>query len=632
MSMDALDLSLVEAAALADELQDVDVARQFRHLRDRRKAGEWMVLLLGETSAGKSTWLNTVLGEAVLPATPGATTGVPVEVRWSDRAEPAFWTQFQDGGSRALTRDEFRAACLGGVPGVVRLRVDWPLSRRWESVREEELRGLVVVDAPGYNSCVREHAEILRDVLPEADAVVCFLNAIRGMTPEDLDFLRVVRRFGDGSPRHSLVVNWMPPSGGSARLAEMQQRLTAGLGAEVELHALEKTTSDSRVYLWSPAAWRTLAQVALSEERRKRIDENIAFVSTALLEELARALELTTRAAAVKEDELGKLEQGIARLTSLRQRARSLLANSTREMNEAITRSVDEGRVALWSEADTAIGDAGRFTNATDCGIWVRQHLLPMHFETTSNKLSNALERIGDRVAREIEELFADADLPELPEVDLADPQWQETRDLFARRGVHAAATELIGGQLAGFGGQGGAKAGFYNLSKKVIAKVGKVFGKKFSRAFYNNLGRMLRRVGLNGSVAIALGGAIILEGVAYVYGVARWKAKLRGVLQHTLDLPAEDEPVEDKLLRKLPVIGGEPEKPFNLLAKEARKAVDDAMTASAEILDKNLRRRTEVLTQSLAARRAGSIDMDGVRRQLQTLKRLAMIFEGETK
>lgn len=628
MNTDLIDDALVEAAVLADELGDVDVARQLRSLRERREAGEWMVLLLGETSTGKSTWLNTLLGEPILPATPGATTGLPVEVRWDGRAEPSFVMVQRNGEQRGLTREEFRAASLGGVEDAARLQVHWPIARRAQGMPESDLRGLVVVDAPGYNSCVREHSEILHDVLPEADVVVSFLNAARGVTPEDLEFLRVVRRFGDGSPRHSFVVNWLPPGGGAARLAEMRKRLAMGLGFDPELHPLERTRDDSFVRIWSDAGWRKVVEVSASSERRARIDENVAFVATGLLEELARALELQARVATVKQDQLQAVEGAIVHVGTLRRRAASILADGTREMHEVISTVTDQRRAALWAEADTAISEAGRFTSATDCGVWVRQHLLPMHFETTSNKLSAGLERIGDRVATQIEELFADAELSELPVVQVDDPQWQETRDFFARRGVHAAATDLIAGQLAGFGGRGGAKAGFYNLAKRVVSKVGNVFGKTFSRTFYNNLGRMLRRVGLNGSVAIALGGAIVLEGVAYAYNVVRWKARLRGVVQHTLDLPADDEPLEDAFLRKLPVIGGKREKPFNLLVDEARKAVDEAMAATAQILDKNLRRREEVLRSSLAARRAGAIDLVEVHGQLKRVKRLAEHFE----
>lgn len=628
MNQDLIGQALLEAAALADTLGDGDIARQLRSLHERREAGEWMVLLLGETSTGKSTWLNTLLGEPVLPATPGATTGLPVEVRWDERAEPAFSMVPWVGEPRELTREEFRAACLGGVEDAARLRVHWPNARRPQSIPASELRGLVVVDAPGYNSCVREHAEILQDVLPEADVAVSFLNAARGVTPEDLEFLRVVRRFGDGSPRQSFVVNWLPPAGGTARLAEIQRRLAEGLGVELELYPLERTRSDSFVRIWSDAAWRKVVDVSASPERHARIDENVAYVATGLLEELERALELKARVAAVQQDQLQAVEGAIDHIETLRRRAATVLADGTRDMHEAIGTVTDQGRKALWIEADAAISEAGRFTSATDCGIWVRQHLLPMHFETTSNNLSTGLERIGDRVARQIEELFADAELPELPAVHVDDPQWQETRDLFARRGVHAAATELIAGQLAGFGGRGGAKAGFYNLAKRVVSKVGNVFGRTFSRTFYNNLGRMLRRVGLNGSVAIALGGAIVLEGVAYAYNVVRWKARLRGVLQHTLDLPADDEPLEDAFLRKLPIIGGKREKPFKLLVNEAHKAVDEAMSASAEILDKNLRRREEVLRSSLAARRAGGIDLVEVRGHLQCVKRLAERLE----
>lgn len=74
LEIDTIQADGTKPAAMADDL--------IRRLESERLR----VLVIGRFSAGKSTFINALLGEAILPASPAPTTGVLCEVRYADEA------------------------------------------------------------------------------------------------------------------------------------------------------------------------------------------------------------------------------------------------------------------------------------------------------------------------------------------------------------------------------------------------------------------------------------------------------------------------------------------------------------------------------------------------------------------
>src|SRR3954464_2797957 len=53
----------------------------------RLETDSFRVLVIGKFSAGKSTFINALFGQVVLPASPAPTTGVLCEVKYADESE-----------------------------------------------------------------------------------------------------------------------------------------------------------------------------------------------------------------------------------------------------------------------------------------------------------------------------------------------------------------------------------------------------------------------------------------------------------------------------------------------------------------------------------------------------------------
>ncbi len=125
----------------------------------------FLVVVVGEFNAGKSSFINALLGDNLLPMGITPTTDAIELVRWSNRTskEPAW----REAG---IVR-EWRHPNTGG-PGVV------------------------IVDTPGTGSVFRKHERIAKDFLSRSDLVIFLLSAKRALAETERIYLELARDYG----------------------------------------------------------------------------------------------------------------------------------------------------------------------------------------------------------------------------------------------------------------------------------------------------------------------------------------------------------------------------------------------------------------------------------------------------
>jgi small GTP-binding protein len=151
------------ASALARFGGDVDPddLRRFREARDQL-TGLFLLVVAGEFNAGKSSFINALLGERVLPE--GVTP----------------------------TTDRINLLRYGPEVGEQHLEA-YLLERTYPA---ELLREITIVDTPGTNAIIRRHEELTRDFIPRADLVLFVTSADRPFTESERAFLEQIREWG----------------------------------------------------------------------------------------------------------------------------------------------------------------------------------------------------------------------------------------------------------------------------------------------------------------------------------------------------------------------------------------------------------------------------------------------------
>src|SRR5690606_24318693 len=137
-----------------------------------RLARPLTIAIMGEFSAGKSTFVNALLGEAVAPmGVLPTTTTINVFRRGSTGGARVH---YRDGRIASLAPGDVQGF-LHGLDGAEAARI-----RHVEIERTGERMGeAAVVDTPGLNALDAFHEQVAREFLDEADAVVWLFSATR---------------------------------------------------------------------------------------------------------------------------------------------------------------------------------------------------------------------------------------------------------------------------------------------------------------------------------------------------------------------------------------------------------------------------------------------------------------------
>jgi small GTP-binding protein len=161
-------LRALQATLSACEASQEDRATLEQSLRQLDEL--FLLVVVGEFNAGKSTFINALLGKAVLPEGVTPTTTRIHRLTYGDDGSTS-------GGESDV--DEIRAPV-------------------------EVLRQVHIVDTPGTNALDRRHEAITEDFVPRADLVLFVTSADRPFTESERAFMERIRQWGK---KLVLVVN-----------------------------------------------------------------------------------------------------------------------------------------------------------------------------------------------------------------------------------------------------------------------------------------------------------------------------------------------------------------------------------------------------------------------------------------
>ncbi|HPC55855.1 MAG TPA: dynamin family protein [Methanolinea sp.] len=169
--------------------------RALSGLRDRLSEGRFQLAVLGQFKRGKSTLLNALLGEDILPSSVIPLTAIPTFIRHGTErtVKVHFLEQGKDGTIPCQSPEEMNRILLDYVSEEAN-----PKNRKGVSSVEithpsRILRDVVLIDTPGIGSTHRHNTEMTLNFLPQCDAALFLVSADPPITEVEVDFLRHVR-------------------------------------------------------------------------------------------------------------------------------------------------------------------------------------------------------------------------------------------------------------------------------------------------------------------------------------------------------------------------------------------------------------------------------------------------------
>jgi GTP-binding protein EngB required for normal cell division len=182
----------VELARCLDEVTALDqVDREAcAWLQNKLNEETFNLVTVGQFKRGKSSVINALLGEALLPVGVTPLTSVVTIIRHG--VTPASSVVFETGERRAIGLDKLSEYVTENgnpknVKGVREVLINYP-SLWLES-------GVRLVDTPGLGSVYEHNSDVTHRYLPQADSVLFVASVDQPMSRAELDFLDSIRPY-----------------------------------------------------------------------------------------------------------------------------------------------------------------------------------------------------------------------------------------------------------------------------------------------------------------------------------------------------------------------------------------------------------------------------------------------------
>lgn len=511
--------------AILSEVNKPELTVLGRFLRERIENPQAFVVMLGETSSGKSSLINGLLQREVLAAAVKPTTATVTELLEDRNCEvDAYYAVNKDATLEQVDYELFKE--LEGKPDkdLQRLRLKVPKF-------PYQLQGLRLFDTPGYNSLFDEHEEVLKDFIPESDAVIYTVAYRVGVQENDHHFLSFASELIQEDTPILLVINRCPREASmeDKRVQEIMSYVNDCLHRKVECFLVPSVSVEENksALPQAPKLWEKVGQIVNSKERMDQINHNLATYQQDLLMSIKLELDKRIMADGLSAIEQAEIEASYSDLSKGRTEIHEIIDKEYAALDKKLEMLFNGAAKGIKEQLGRQINEANKWTSQDECIGFVMGHLMPLEVKKQTKEITYHLQRELEAIDENINSYLITA-LDEFQrEVALKLPRLEKYAANLLNKVLRKSLGEGLTQFFAKYGGRGGSKAGVANAAKKALKKVGELFGKKFSRKTYNNLAHFLKKIGATSSKALSSAAAVIMEGVFYVVDSLRWQGKL---------------------------------------------------------------------------------------------------------
>lgn len=188
---------LASAEKFLSEHDYVHEAEMITAQRENLENDEFSIAVVGEFSAGKSTFLNALMGEKILPSFTKETTATINFLRHKDKAEgeESGKVFYNDGHQDSIQTADFSTISKYVSTESTTVDVAKTISHLDLYLDSKFLEGNVtLVDTPGLNGIAEGHRELTEEQIEKSSASIFLFDANQPGSRSDFEFLTELRK------------------------------------------------------------------------------------------------------------------------------------------------------------------------------------------------------------------------------------------------------------------------------------------------------------------------------------------------------------------------------------------------------------------------------------------------------
>lgn len=327
---------------------------ELEQVQQRLGEGRFHLAVLGQFKRGKSTLLNALLGDDLLPTDILPVTAIPTFISSGDKlAVRVHFTDSREPDSFVAEDEQALAAFLAdyvtetGNPHnqrqVSRVEIHHPAPLLQQ--------GVVLIDTPGIGSTLKHNTEVAHQILPQCDAALFLVSPDPPITEMELEYLEQIKQ---RLPRTFYLLNkvdFLDEQDQAASLKFLADQLSRFYSAAPQIMPISARKGLQARLAGDELAWRQsgMQQVEqnlidfFAREKQQTLQAALTRRSDDLLGEALMQLQLSLSALQLPEDELrlrlDQFRQSLPEIEREQQASADVLAG---DLSRAIARLAEE--------------------------------------------------------------------------------------------------------------------------------------------------------------------------------------------------------------------------------------------------------------------------------------------------
>lgn len=316
---------LARLATLAEELGSEPIANDARELSARVAEGRFYVACVGQFKRGKSTMINALIGEPVLPTGFIPVTAVPTVIRFGQqlhtriRLNDGSWNEIPVSELKQYVTEELNPENKKGVQGAEAF-IPSPLLSS----------GMCIVDTPGLGSVFSGNSATTQAFIPHIDAALVVVGADPPIAGEELTLVEAV---GKQVQDLILVLNKADRTTDAERAAAanftgqlLKKKLQREVGPIFEVSAQERAENRGPIRDWNKlkeelqhlvdGSGRQLVRAACDRGLQRLSEQLLAIISEGR-DALRRPIEESERRITLMKQTIADAERSMRELSFL---------------------------------------------------------------------------------------------------------------------------------------------------------------------------------------------------------------------------------------------------------------------------------------------------------------------------
>ena len=515
--------------SIVESLGIKDIMDKNSLIKDRIVNPSHYILMLGETSSGKSALINSILEKKVMIESVRPTTGIVAEVVIDDK-DDSWYKINKDGSINEVDKDEFDKLIVNPTNDIHRLRYTGKSNNGKYS-------GMRFFDTPGYGSLVDYHEEVLKEFIPEGDFIVYVVSYRVGLNDDDYQFLKYVGEIISDKVEVILAVNMCPKDidENNKRINEIREYVNESIHREVKTFCIESSSEKK------PKSEKLLNYIydrINDPEKIKELGEALKNYQDYILGECE--IKVNSKIASIEsvQNDLNERKKLTKEFFECKEEITSILERGFTKTKVKAMKLIDKAAITIKNDISKYIEDETKWTKREETYSFMQNYYVP---KLTSDETEHILSYIEDEITlldNAMKESLNKAASVLEDKVKVNVPSYSDVMEGILKKHIGDAMKQAAGEMFRNIDGK---KKGNKGSSERNLKRL-ENGDSKYDR--HNGLAKLIKTIRATSIKGITRYLSIFTDSIIYLYDTLNWQNKIKEISMQAIDNWAKD--VED--------------------------------------------------------------------------------------